>query len=52
MLAAVSVLDQYIGCLQLNGWLGIGDLMFAFDWLSSGEEIVELVIIFGPEKVI
>jgi hypothetical protein len=32
--------------------LGIGDLTLAFGWLSSGEETVELVIIFGPEKVI
>jgi hypothetical protein len=52
VLAAVSVFDQYIDCLQLSDLLSIGDLTFAFVWLSSGEETVEMVIAFNPEKVI
>ena len=52
MLVAFSAPDQEIGCLQFNGWLGIGDLMSVLGWLSCGEENVELVMVFGPEKVI
>jgi hypothetical protein len=52
VLVAFSAFDQDIGCLQLNGWLGIGDLMLALCWLSSGEKAVELGIIFRPDKVI